>query len=119
MHIMADPADGESLHLILPRNAAEVRPEPFADGGGEKGSAFLGGEHTMHQAGVERVHGVQTDLFIENSPAIYGWVKYSSFLLVPSGTRELLGDERFFRPWRDLIGSLNVLPSAKALGYFR
>ena len=49
--------DGERVHLILARDAAEIRPEPFANGGGEERTAFFGGEHAMHQAGVEGVHG--------------------------------------------------------------
>ena len=57
MHMIRHPADGERLHVILPRDAAEIRPEPFADGGGEQRPALLGGEHAMHQAGVEGVHG--------------------------------------------------------------
>ena len=50
-------ADGERRHVILARDAAEIRPEPFADGGRESRTPFFGGENTMHQAGVEGVHG--------------------------------------------------------------
>lgn len=48
--------DGQRLHVILPRDAAEVRPEPFTDSGREPRTPLFGGEYAMHQAGVERVH---------------------------------------------------------------
>jgi len=57
MHMVANATDGERLHVILPRDAAEIWPEPFADGGREPRTTLRGGEHTMHQAGVEGVHG--------------------------------------------------------------
>jgi len=51
-------ADGERLYVIFPRDATEIRPEPLTDGGREPGTAFRGGEHAMHQAGIEGVHGL-------------------------------------------------------------
>ena len=56
MHMIRHAADGERLHVILPRNAAEIRPELVADGGREPRPPLLGGEHAMHQAGIEGVH---------------------------------------------------------------
>jgi len=44
----------------------------------------------MHQAGVERVHGVENEVVIENCPAIYSWVKPKPNSKVPSGTKENL-----------------------------
>ena len=49
--------DRERLHVIFARDAAEIRLEPFADGRREPRTPLLGGEHAMHQAGVEGVHG--------------------------------------------------------------
>jgi len=57
MHMVRHAADGERLHVVLPRDTTEIWPEPFADGGREPRTPLRGGEHAMHQAGVERVHG--------------------------------------------------------------
>jgi hypothetical protein len=41
----------KQMHMVA--NAAEIRLEPFADGRREPRMPFRGGEHAMHQAGIE------------------------------------------------------------------
>ena len=53
MHMVTNAADGERLHVIFSHDAAEIRPEPFADDGREPRTPLLGGEHAMCQAGIE------------------------------------------------------------------
>ena len=50
---VSHPADGERFHVILPCDAAEIRPKAFADNGREPRTTFLGGEYAVHQAGIE------------------------------------------------------------------
>ena len=70
MHMVGHAADCQRLHVILTRDAAEIRPEPFANRGREPRTTFLGGEYAMYQAGVEGMHnGFKSNSFIENSPA--------------------------------------------------
>jgi hypothetical protein len=36
MHMIRRAADGQRLYVVLTRDAAEVSPKPFSDGGGEE-----------------------------------------------------------------------------------
>ena len=50
-------ARNQQLHLVLARDAAEVRPEALLEVRSDERAAFLGGPHAMHQATGEGVHG--------------------------------------------------------------
>ena len=60
----------------------------------------------------EREGGEVAERRIDNSPAIYGWVRCQSNRKVPQGTAE-----NFFRPWRDFGRLWATSPSHKWLGY--
>jgi hypothetical protein len=53
MHVIWHATNGQSFYVVFSRDAAEVRLESFVDGRREQRTPFLGGEHAMHQAGVE------------------------------------------------------------------
>ena len=57
MHMVSLAADGEGFHAVLAGDAAKIWPKPVANVGGKERTAFLGGEHAMYQAEIERVHG--------------------------------------------------------------
>ena len=75
--MIAHAADGERLHVVFPRDAAEIGPESFADCRGEPRAPFRSGEYAMYEAGVEGVHFLSSlrDLigWLDVYPAINGW----------------------------------------------
>jgi hypothetical protein len=61
----------------------------------------------------------QNNDLIDNSPAIYGWVKCNRILKVPSGTKEIYGRAHIPFVPDGLVTFPNREPSHKWLGYFQ
>ena len=47
MDVVLHPADFDGLHLVLPGDAAQKRPEPVAQCRGDEPPSLLGAENTM------------------------------------------------------------------------
>src|SRR4030095_15070005 len=47
MHVIFNAADFDGFHFVLPRDAAQERPEPFAQRWREEGAAVFGTENAM------------------------------------------------------------------------
>ena len=57
MNVVFNATNFNSLHLVLPRDAAEERPEPVTQFRGDERTAFPGAKNTM-EIGADVGHGI-------------------------------------------------------------